>query len=314
MPPILRPPTRRVKCNDPRIMQHFNDSYLQFLIDHKLHDQAFRLEAQASYPLSPQLQREAEKLDRLRMEGVAYADHRCRKLHMGGVPFSIEFKMMDAKVGFGNAMIHRKSGKKVSSHFLQCLIKKAGISERLSAFSGLSKDELLERRSKAYRDYRHFVEQQSVIARANWLEDLAEARAAAALKQQESDSKRIRSSRYSKQLKPGQTTISKATDTELRQLRDRERLRTTAKRVKVALGSGRASGVTMISLPDEDNVNGPWIERSSQADIEAGCRWEKQRRFSQTNRMLPPMIQPLRSQLGFLGISPDAKDVLDGSF
>jgi hypothetical protein len=41
MPPILRPPTRRVKCNDPRIMKHFNDSYLQFLIEHKLHDQAF---------------------------------------------------------------------------------------------------------------------------------------------------------------------------------------------------------------------------------------------------------------------------------
>jgi hypothetical protein len=69
----------------------------------------------------------------------------------------------------------------------------------------------------------------------------------------------------------------------------------------------------MISAPDADNESGPWKECTSQVEIEAGCRWENQRRFSQTNRT-PPMIQPLRTQLGFLGITSDAKDVLEGNF
>jgi hypothetical protein len=156
------------------------------------------------------------------------------------------------------------------------------------------------------------VKQHSTTARVTWLEDLAEARATEALKRKNQETKGIRRRSFTK-LKKGQTLLSKATDTELRQLRDRERLRTTARRVKAVLGTHRSAGVTMISAPDADNESGPWKERTSQVEIEAGCRWENQRRFSQTNRT-PPMIQPLHTQLGFLGITSDAKYVLEGNF
>jgi hypothetical protein len=69
----------------------------------------------------------------------------------------------------------------------------------------------------------------------------------------------------------------------------------------------------MISVPDEDDETGPWKECTSQRGIEAGCRWEYCRRFSQTANT-PPMIQPLRSQFGFLGVGQGAQAVLDGTF
>jgi hypothetical protein len=155
------------------------------------------------------------------------------------------------------------------------------------------------------------VKQHSVTARVTWLNDLAEARAAEELKRKDQAPKGIQCRRFTK-LKKGQTPLSKATNNELRQLQDRERLRTTSRRVTAVLGSHRSAGV-MISAPDTNNESGPWKECTSQVKIEAGCRWENQRRFSQTN-CTPPMIQPLRTQLGFLSISSDAKDVLEGNF
>jgi hypothetical protein len=75
------------------------------------------------------------------------------------------------------------------------------------------------------------VAQKSVIARVNLLEDLTEARATEALQIQ---AKKHKGASYQrrKPLKEGETAQSKATATELRQLRDRERLRASARRVK----------------------------------------------------------------------------------
>jgi hypothetical protein len=159
------------------------------------------------------------------MDGIKHADKQCRKLNMGGIPFSLEFKKMDATVGLWNALIHRKSGKRVSSRFLQRMLKKAGIPDRLSSFSALTKEEIIAKRKVAYQDYRTFFKQHSTTARVTWLEDLAEARAAEELKRKNQETKGIRRRSFTK-LKKGQTLLSKATDTELRQLRDRERLRT----------------------------------------------------------------------------------------
>jgi hypothetical protein len=162
------------------------------------------------------------------MEGVAYADQKCRKLFMGGVSYSLEFQRMDTQVGFWNALLQRNSGKTMSSHFLQRMIKKAGITEGLIRFSSMNKDEILAKQKEAYQAYRHFVAQKSVIARVNWLEDLAKARATEALQIQANKHK---GARYQcrKPLKEGETAQSKATATELRQLCNRERLRTSAR-------------------------------------------------------------------------------------
>jgi hypothetical protein len=87
----------------------------------------------------------------------------------------------------------------------------------------MNKDEILAKGKEAYQAYRHFVAQKSVIARVNWLEDLAEARATELLQIQANKHKGASHQRC-KPLKEGDTAQSKATSTELRQLRDRELL------------------------------------------------------------------------------------------
>ncbi len=91
MPPTNKPQARRLKCNDPRVVKCFNQYYFEFLRKHKLHERAFALEAALCYPLRSRLQREAEKLVTKKMEGILWADKRCRKLRMGGIPYSKRF-------------------------------------------------------------------------------------------------------------------------------------------------------------------------------------------------------------------------------
>jgi hypothetical protein len=101
MPPTNKPQAHRLKCKDPRVIKCFNQYYFDFLRKHKLQERTFALEAVIRYPLPVQLQLEAEKLDIKKMEGILWADKRCRKLRMGGIPYSQRFKELKSAVGFG---------------------------------------------------------------------------------------------------------------------------------------------------------------------------------------------------------------------
>ena len=107
MPPLIRYAQRRVSMNDPRITSRFNQLYRSFLLERNMPIRALTLEAHATYPLHPTLCLEAEKLDRLKVDGVWYADQRCRRLFMGNVPFSPEYKRVTSAIGFWNAIVHQ---------------------------------------------------------------------------------------------------------------------------------------------------------------------------------------------------------------
>jgi hypothetical protein len=197
---------------------------------HKLHERAFALEAAIRYPLPIQLQREAEKLDAKKMEGIFWADKRRRKLRMGGIPFSRRFKELDSAVGFWNEMLREKLGNHVNSKTLQRLIKKAAIPILLGEIRAYTLERVETKRSKNFKAYSTFLGQADA-ARATWLEELVEARAAEELKQ------RPKSKRKRQASSDDDTTedpLKKATD-QFRQLRDIERICASARRVKAAL-------------------------------------------------------------------------------
>ena len=108
MPPLIRYAQRRVKTNDPRITSRFNRLYRSFLLERNMPFRALNLESQATYPLSPIHCLEAEKLDELKVEGVWHADQHCRRLFMGNVPFSPEYKQLTSAIGFWNAVLHKQ--------------------------------------------------------------------------------------------------------------------------------------------------------------------------------------------------------------
>jgi hypothetical protein len=74
---------RRVQCQDPRTTAAFCKAYKAFCLKNRLSQRIFQLEAHAVYPLPLELQAEAERIAKLRYEGIHYADKRCRKVRFG---------------------------------------------------------------------------------------------------------------------------------------------------------------------------------------------------------------------------------------
>jgi hypothetical protein len=226
------------------VVQCFNQHYFKFLCKHKLQERAFALEAAIRYPPPIRLQREAEKLDTKKMEGLFWADKRCRKLHMVGIPFSRRFNELDRAVGFWNEMLREKLGNHVISKALQRLIvKKTAIPILLREICAYTLEQVQTERSKNFEAYSTFLGQAGV-AQATWLEELAEARAAEELKQ---GPKSKRKRRASSDDDTKEDPLKKVAADQLWQLWETKRIRASAWRVKAALGVNRLAGITMVA-------------------------------------------------------------------
>jgi hypothetical protein len=309
MPPTNKPQTRQLKCNDPRVVRTFNQYYFEFLRKHKLHKRAFRLEADAIYPLPWDLQQQAEQLDTLKMQGILHADKNCRKLRMGGVPYSKRYKQLNSAIGFWNKMLRRKQGNRVKSKHLQRLIKKAVIPTPLCTINQYTLEQVKAARWQNFKDYNDFVSKADV-ARTTWLKELAEARAEEDLKKRPTSKKKKRATCEVDEDHDEKAPLKKATADQLRQLCDIERIRSSARRVKAALGINRLSCITMVEAPNEDGVTEQYTDPEG---IVRGCIWENKRRFRQTEGT-PFMQEPLRTSVGYLGIGPGAQDIINGTF
>jgi hypothetical protein len=191
MPPTNKPQTRRLKCNDPGVVRTFNQYYFEFLRKHKLHKRAFRLEANAIYPLPRDLQQQPEQLDTLKMQGILHADKKCRKLQMGRVPYSKQYKQLNSAIGFWNEMLCRKQGNGVKSKHVQRLMKKAAIPTPLCTINQYTLEQVKAARWQNFKDYNDFVSKADVT-RTTWLEELAEARAEEDLKKRLTSKKKKR--------------------------------------------------------------------------------------------------------------------------
>jgi hypothetical protein len=309
MPPLICYAQRRVKTNDPRITSRFNQLYRSFLLERNMPIRALTLEAHATYPLHPTLCLEAEKLDRLKVDGVWYADQRCRRLFMGNVPFSPEYKRVTSAIGFWNAIVHqqlrlqaknRTTRKQLSSRLIQRYAQKARISKLIKDIMCQSVEDNKIERSKAYDAYKDF-KKRAWKERQSWLRELAQARATVEMKKAESRTTVHRRKRK---------TWRQRTAAEITQLQQTERSRNLARRIKNATGPARLPGISLVIAPDHA---GNWKECTKKEDIEDGCIWYANQQFRQTEDT-PFMLPPLVDQFGYLGVGPQAKAVLAGTY
>jgi hypothetical protein len=134
----------------------------------------FALEAIICYPLPILLQREAENLDVKKMECILWADKRCRKRRMGGIPFSRRFQELNSAVGFWNEMLSETLGNEVNSKTLQRLIRNAAIPTLVCEIRADTLEQVETERNKNCKAYTKFLGQADA-ARATWFEELAEA-------------------------------------------------------------------------------------------------------------------------------------------
>jgi len=58
----------------------------------------------------PNFQAEMEKFDRIKVEGMRFAEHQCRRLRMGMIQFSLELMIWRQKKELWHLVMHCKSG------------------------------------------------------------------------------------------------------------------------------------------------------------------------------------------------------------
>ena len=97
--------------------------------------------------------------------------------------------------------------------------------------------------------------------------------------------------------------------TVLLQLRDREKMRKSNRRIDWTLEKHKGAGVTAISVEDDQGID---RDITNQFGIESACFSEFEKKFRQTEQT-PSMQEPWLSILGFNGKTRGAQDILNGT-
>ena len=173
-----------------------------------------------STKLNLSLQLEYEKMDKLRTEGKKFAEQGCRKMRKGQVPFSPQLKATSAKVDLYKLTIRWKKGGRVSSRKMERLSKSC----KVNGHKTLPLDALETRLTSARRMY-NITKRKAPEIRSQFLQELAEARAA--------------------------KNNTKAAS-EIKSMRVQEEIRASFRRINYMRGKKNATGVSLISFTDSE--------------------------------------------------------------
>ena len=236
------------------------------------------------------------------MQAINYADKRCRKLKLGKVEFSPEYKQHEAKIRFLKLLVEKKQGRRIKTHTLSRAATKARETIPIRTLLQTPLGEMQQNLREHLKLYRKFKEHNAGITRANWLEDLAIARAQDAAKKHTSK-RRKRTTLHQKG-----PTINTATA--IKALKLTESMRKMYRRINHVVGKNRFNGITMVMAK---NGRGEWEQVTDHATINRALIDEYRRKYHQTENT-PPMTPPMVNQIGYLGIGSPAQQVLHGTF
>jgi hypothetical protein len=278
--PMWKPPIRRLKCNDPRIV----DSYNKLRRLHGIHNNLPQLNSELNHlmqhsqihQLDPLFVNKFEKLETLRTEGIQLADKKCRKLRMGHVPWSPAIQLCMDRIKYLNACrLKYENGRNINSRTLDKLFRKTNWQQKV-----INKETTLNKLKETFNTY-NLLKLQAHELRHSFLEDLAEA--------------------LSDNGKGKKASIVK-------QLTLHESQRQLSRKIKFTLGRQR-HGVSAIEF---QNQQGHWEISTDKQTIENECMNENIRRFTQA--LDTPSLQP--TQIDLIGWNADtitATSILEGT-
>jgi hypothetical protein len=272
---VLQTP-KRLTLQDPRIVKKYNEILRVQLEKHDVLNQLRKLEANITGNISPDQIQEYNRLDKIRICAVTNAQHRCRKLKMGAVPYSPALSLAGEKIRAWKLLLRKKRGGRIHFKFLNRKLKEADITDTTL----LSIDDIQENLRNAWQRYRS-LKKCAINDRATWIEDLAMARA-----------------------QEGKTNIA----SEIKSLTLRETQRREARIIKAANAEQQRLGLSMIKVQQGND----WIELTEKTEMENALFRELQDRFNQAKHT--PFCSTLLDEIGPLGISGNALAILDGSF
>ena len=276
VPPIVAVKARRLKCEDPRVVNRYLEAYRADIIKFGMMELAINLQERASVIPEHQVKNLYDVLDHMRVMAVLEADKQCRKLRMGQKQWTPDFQKVRNEIKLWNLVTRKKRGFKVCGRFLERQMKTCDWVDAMS----LTLEEVLSNRTRAYRAEK-ILAMQSEVNRRSWLESLCEAKEEAGEGNKDSVYKRL--------------------------IRIEEQRR-NARIIARVNGKLRLGSLTSVVAPNE---SGEWVEVAGKVEVEKALLFENERRFNQA-KDTPFLQQPLLDVVGKLGLGKAAEEILQG--
>ena len=267
---------RRLALGNPRAVQKYISNLRTYMEHHRVKDKIVRLQQMATSPLSEEAIEELEALDRIRLEGIRYAEKKCRQLRLGSQQWTPTRAKIRKEIELWNLLIKQKTGKKHNVKKIRRLSKSLH-KPRLDHLDLLSMETF---KNRALQKWRIYVKTLDTPIRESWLEATAE---------------------YLEEI--GKGDKSKI----LKSLLNREKQRQATRRINQVLKAENRIGVTTVCTVE----NRRRLECTTKKDIEEACLSENLRRFTQalgTTFTLPHIVE----KIGHLGITQTCDDILAG--
>ena len=117
---------RRLKCGDPRVVKKYADNFANSIKQHGLLPRARANQLKAmSGEFTAEDQKEWEAIDKIRIPAMKAALKKCRKLKMGGVPWSPKIQALIDKICAWNLLFRRRNGANINGRHLRNCFKQA---------------------------------------------------------------------------------------------------------------------------------------------------------------------------------------------
>jgi Reverse transcriptase (RNA-dependent DNA polymerase) len=279
-PPLWKPAARRLKLENPAIVNNFITTRLKHATENNLLEQLQELKTHMEnntidYKSGERL---LNSLDNVRVDGIKLADKQCRRLNMGMVPWSPELSFIINQIQYYRLCVKRYS---TSSHISTRTLYKLKQKARITV-TPRNTDEAkveLNKLYKSFKTYKHTAGSR----RISHLEQLAGLQAL--------------------EKNANQATI-------LRNLIKQEYIKDTFRKINAAIKPAR-SGVSKIEVKSARSNS--WKIVNDKVDIEKGCINENIRRFSQAQHT-PPMQELEQKLLGKMGENDVSDDIINGNY
>ena len=274
---VVRPPARRLTCTLPHVQRKYIALLDAYLDRHQVLSKLRQVqETRGPGPLSPTQVTMIQTLDKVRAEGMRFAEKRCRKLCMGEVDFSPAVIQAGRILDLWRLVWRRKRGYRVGSTRIRRLARRAQISRPLSVTTA----EAEQRFREAGRAYRQLKPRASVL-RYEFLRD-----------------------------RQDDPTLPEDDRALARQLLSRERQRESSRHLRRIRNRPSLGAIdkVQVRLP-----SGEVEEKHTQTEVEDAIMDTISRRYRLTEST-PFLQEPLRSILGLTGTSSNAMQILEGSF
>ena len=287
-PSIVRRAGRRLKLTDPRCTARYIKYRKAHAIHHNLRAKHFSNERAAQFPSSKSADTVHDINDKLTVDGMLWAEEKCRKFRGGGVPWTPQVEAARRELLLIAALIKRRKGHNSSSRYIRRFEKQLKVK-----FHEMTLDELRRQKRKSKAKYLKLKGQADPL-RTSFMRNLAAARAAA-----------------------NNTTLA----SELRVMETRRQQRSLG--VSMRLLSGKVfqpvlslSTKEMIPAVGPDNATTyqpEYTVHTEKEPIEQASLQEYSKRLNLTTQS-PPMVPPLVQELGYLGVGPACTSILDGNY